>query len=325
MRILLSSNHQYPSFGNTGSGLHPKPSPSGSGGHIHDLLAKGLAELGHEVLYLLPHSPASPLPVGVTWVSEPLPDVDLLHRMTYRDDDLVEYMQHHGKPWVTTCHLDLRIRGGAPLPATEDWIFVSRTMAESYGSNRYVLNGIDPADYIYSETKDSYLLFMASIDWATAKGLEIALDVSGQSGFPLIVAGTSKQYQVIHEVTGLCNHYGAKYVGDVRGAEKAELLAGAKAFLFPTQVNEAFGLGMAEALMSGTPVICSNNGACPEVISGEAGFVCQSRKDYLEAIEHIGRISPRACRNKAMAEYHYLRMAKDYVKEYEREISRSKA
>ena len=32
----------------------------------------------------------------------------------------------------------------------------------------------------------------------------------------------------------------AEYVGDVRGQRKAELLTGAKAFLFPTKVNEAF-------------------------------------------------------------------------------------
>ena len=46
-------------------------------------------------------------------------------------------------------------------------------------------------------------------------------------------------------------------VGDVRGIQKARLFAGAKALLFPTRLNEAFGLVIAEALMSGTPVKCS--------------------------------------------------------------------
>ena len=44
MRILLSSDHQYPSFREVGVGRRPMPLPSGSGQHIHDLIAKVLAE-----------------------------------------------------------------------------------------------------------------------------------------------------------------------------------------------------------------------------------------------------------------------------------------
>ena len=54
MRILLSSEHRYPAFGGAGSGLHPRMYPSGSGFWIHDLVMKGLTELGHEVFCLLP-------------------------------------------------------------------------------------------------------------------------------------------------------------------------------------------------------------------------------------------------------------------------------
>ena len=63
MRILLSSEHRYPAFGAVGSGLHPRTYPSGSGFWIHDMLMKGLTELGHEVFYFLPHGAAVPLPV----------------------------------------------------------------------------------------------------------------------------------------------------------------------------------------------------------------------------------------------------------------------
>ncbi len=54
MRILLSSNHVYPAAGSSGSGTNPKEFPSGSAFIVHDLVAKGLAEAGHEVFYLLP-------------------------------------------------------------------------------------------------------------------------------------------------------------------------------------------------------------------------------------------------------------------------------
>ena len=121
----------------------------------------------------------------------------------------------------------------------------------------------------------------------------------------------------------MCDGVGAKYVGDVRGKEKAELLAGAKGFLFPTKLDEAFGLGMAEALMSGTPVICSDRGACPEIITPDVGFACSNEAEYIAAIEKIGEIDSRACRDKAMRDYHYHAMAINYVREYEIEIAAS--
>jgi glycosyltransferase involved in cell wall biosynthesis len=78
---------------------------------------------------------------------------------------------------------------------------------------------------------------------------------------------------------------------------------------------------MAEALMSGTPVICSDRGACPELITPDVGFVCRNDGDYVRALRGVSRISPEACREKAVREFHYQRMAADYVVEYEKEIA----
>jgi glycosyltransferase involved in cell wall biosynthesis len=303
-----------------GSGPHPREFPSGSGYFIQDLLVKGLAELGHDVFYLSRDQVAAPLPAGATWVSEPIPDADILHAAAYHDEQLLQERESSKQPWVTTCHIDREVRGTERSPTTENWIFVSRTLAELHGRSRFVLNGIDPSQYIFSETKDDYLLFMSAMDWGIEKGLEVALSLSQQVGFKLVVAGTGTRYDIIETTVAMCREANAEYVGDVRGQRKAELLAGAKAFLFPTKVNEAFGLGMVEALMSGTPVICSDKGACPEIISPDVGFVCSNENDYLAAIRAIGDISSRACRDKAMRDYHYLRMAADYIVEYQKEI-----
>jgi glycosyltransferase involved in cell wall biosynthesis len=70
-------------------------------------------------------------------------------------------------------------------------------------------------------------------------------------------------------------------------------------------------------------VICSDKGACPEIISPDVGFVCRDDRDYIAAIKRVGSISPRACRDKAMREFHYLRMTRDYLAEYEKEIARN--
>ena len=45
------------------------------------------------------------------------------------------------------------------------------------------------------------------------------------------------------------------------------------------------------------------------------------RDDYRIAIERLGTISSRTCREKAMREYHYHLMAKGFVREYEAEIA----
>jgi glycosyltransferase involved in cell wall biosynthesis len=79
---------------------------------------------------------------------------------------------------------------------------------------------------------------------------------------------------------------------------------------------------MIEALMSGTPVICSDRGACPEIITSEVGFVCRSEDQYIAALDQISRIDPRTCRNKALRDYHYHVMATNYVREYEIECDR---
>ncbi len=333
MRILLAANHDYPARKSVGSGLRPKRFPSGSGGAVHDLIAKGLAELGHDVFYLVSHAANERPAKGITLITEPVRDAEVLHTSSEYHQDLGQEWQSQGKPWVTTWHMNpaayrelrrvLEAGEKEPPPSCDNWIFVSRTLAQLHGRERYVCNGVDPGEYSFSETKDDYLLFMASMDQGPAKGLEVALSLSAQLGFKLVVAGTATDQERINWVAELCRKAKADYLGDVRGRAKADLLAGARAFLFPTKVDEAFGLGMVEALMSGTPVICSNLGACPEIVSAEVGFVCATPQDYVEAIGRIGEISSAACRARAMSEYHYLRMTRDYVREYEREIRRN--
>ncbi|HEU4931758.1 MAG TPA: hypothetical protein VFT48_06740, partial [Pyrinomonadaceae bacterium] len=86
MRVLLSSDHEYPSSNGHGSGLHPKPFPSGSGYILHDLLAKGLAELGHEVSYLVrrlrPNFSPTSIPDGIKLIFEPDFNADVLHTIS---------------------------------------------------------------------------------------------------------------------------------------------------------------------------------------------------------------------------------------------------
>jgi glycosyltransferase involved in cell wall biosynthesis len=313
MRILLASGHHYPADNNRGTGLNASPNPSRAPQIVHDLLARGLGELGHTVYYKLDGGQSESFPPGVFPVLDALPVVDICHN--------IESSIH---PWVTTHHGYYGDAG--PLPSRHS-IFVSQALARAYNRDRFVWNGIDPQHFACSFEKEDYFLFLAAMQGPThkdkyhQKGLGVALDLCRKTGIRLIVAGTAIDSTVIDLISRMCSEAGAEYVGDVRGEDKARLLSGARGLLFPTQITEGFGLAMVEALVSGTPVICSNKGACPELIPQDVGFVCASEADYLDALERIAAISPRRCREVAIERYHYHRMVANYIHEYSREIA----
>ena len=54
-----------------------------------------------------------------------------------------------------------------------------------------------------------------------------------------------------------------RFAGEVGGAAKRALFAGARALLMPIRWREPFGMVMVEALSCGTPVIAFPEGAAP--------------------------------------------------------------
>ena len=307
LRILIQSNHTYPAC-NGGPG----------GGRVFDHLIKGLAELGHQVIYYLEDNLKAPLPTNVSHTKHPLWNADIYHVRS--DSMLSEELTKRKLPWVATCHTDPDVWGLPRDVARSNWISVSRTLANSLEGKRFVLNGIDPGELSYSEEKDRYLLFVSTSRLAWKKGLTEAIELAQVSQSHLFVAGSDADLDSMERVRNETETAGMTFLGEISGQRKSRVFAKARALLFPTKINEAFGLVIAEAMMSGTPVICSAKGACSELVSPHVGFVCNTREEYLRSIEHIEKISPQQCRSYAMEKFHYLRMAKDYVKEYQKEL-----
>lgn len=319
MRVLLVSDHRYPAFGAQGSGLHPRQYPSASGYYLHDLIALGLAEEGHEVFYRLSDGAEIPLPRGVNLVSGAVPDADICHslvRPPQLAEEATQLASRMAIPCLLTCH---KVQKGCV--AQPNWLFVSRSHARSYGRDRVVLNGIDPRGCIFSETKGDYLLFMSAMDRADEKGLDVALALSLRKGFRLVVAGTGPDYETIARISAMCDTARAEYVGDVRGEKKAELMAGARALLFPSRMAEGCPLVILEAMLSGTPVISSTCGGSVEVVTPETGFLCGTEEEWLNALDRLDTISPGCCREHGLMKFHYRRMVRDYVREYEQELA----
>ena len=104
-------------------------------------------------------------------------------------------------------------------------------------------------------------------------------------------------------------------------AGKRELLAGARALLFPIDWAEPFGLVMIEAMACGTPVIAWRGGSVEEILTpGVSGYVVDSVEEAVEAVELAGRIDRRACREAFDQRFTVERMAHDYLRLYRRLI-----
>lgn len=299
MRVFLTSKSRYPAR------------LQGYGGsRVQDNIAKGLAELGHRVDYCVEEGYAAPLPRGVAACRRDNWGADVYH---FYDYPVYGLPPQPGKPWVHTYHAPYE--GEFEPEVAAHFIYVSRAQAERHGATRYVWNGIDPEEVVYSEAKEDYYFFIVSRLSRWSKGLLPAIAAVERIGARLVVAG-ERDAQVPASRNVTC-------VGYVSGERKAALLAGAKALFFPVQGPETFGLPIAEALMSGTPVIGSNNGSVPELVTPDVGFTCGTVDEYAAAAERIGEISPAACRARAMREFHYRVMAERYLAEYERELGRA--
>ncbi|MBL4705521.1 MAG: glycosyltransferase [Flavobacteriales bacterium] len=313
---MMSCRHNYPGYRSEGVGKQTLDLPSGSGMHLHDLLVKGLAEEGHEVLYHLPLGTSIALPEGVRHIVSPTFDADICHIMARQHEPVAKAFLANGRPAVATNHLYVQSE-----VAPKHWVHVSKTIANKYKSNRYIWCGLDPQDFLYSDQKEDYLLFISNQLRFKEKGLITALEVAREHETPLVVVGSSSKREDIDEVDRLCALYGATYLGDVRGIEKAKLLAKAKALISPSELCESFGLVLVEAMFSGTPVICSEVGAYPEIVSTVVGFVCKDKAAYHIALEQLSTISSAVCRQMAMEHYHYKVMTHAYIELYRAELT----
>ena len=165
------------------------------------------------------------------------------------------------------------------------------------------------------------------------KGLDIALDLAEYLGFKLKVAG-SMEFRDHAE-------YGKKYlerIGQLSNVEyiqlpmnsthhevKRELYRRAKAFLYPVQYPESFGLVVMEALACGTPVITTDQGAMPELVKhGVSGFVCEKKRDFTLSIESLNILNiewvRERCRENALY-FDWKVAAQDYEKLYEKVLN----
>src|SRR5207248_1744950 len=127
-----------------------------------------------------------------------------------------------------------------------------------------VHHGLDVGRF-HPAQDQGYLLFLGRYD--REKGAHYAIEVAERAGLPLIMAGKPHQRDYYEaDLKPLIEKHHVLEVGPVGGAQKAALIARARALLFPVDWEEPFGLVMIEAMLSGVPVLATARGSVPEIV-----------------------------------------------------------
>ena len=150
------------------------------------------------------------------------------------------------------------------------------------------------------------------------KGPADAIRAARAAGLPLAMAGIVQD--AAHHAAEVAPHLdgrAVRWLGAVGGADRARLLGSARALLHLISFDEPFGLSVAEAMATGTPVIATRRGAMPELIEdGVTGFLVDDPDEAPEAIARLGEIDRRACRARVEALFTDARMAAGHERLY---------
>ena len=206
---------------------------------------------------------------------------------------------------------------------SQSYISISLSQREggpelNYASNVY--NGIDAGAYPFCAQPqgEPYLAFLGRL--SPEKGPHHAIELARKTGWKLKMAGKVDVVDRAFFEEAIAPQLDGDqivYLGELDHDQKAALLGGAVATLFPITWREPFGLVMIESMATGTPVIAMNLGAVPEVIvHGQTGFVCDSLTEMEAAIAQVHSLQRQACRDHVLAHFSVACMVDGYEAAY---------
>jgi glycosyltransferase involved in cell wall biosynthesis len=257
-------------------------------------LARGLAELGHQVTLIAPSG--SHLPEAALVAFEPAdlarPGFDLGRLVPDRADIVHAHARLPTpipRPHVLTLHGNRR-----------------------HSKSAFVYNGVDPSDFVYRTHKANFDLFLGRLH--SAKGYRWAIEGAKLAGKRLVVAGGWRPSL----------RPSLRFVGSVDGQRKAALLANAQCLWMPALWDEPFGLTLIEAMVSGTPVLGTRRGALPEIVSPDVGALADTLEDLVRLRQTVEQRDPAACRARVERWFSHRSMAQEYLRMYHHYLDSSR-
>lgn len=187
-----------------------------------------------------------------------------------------------------------------------------------------VHNGLPMEHYPFGGEMGDYLLFVGRI--SAEKGVHFAVEAAIELDLPLVIAAKLDAYDLPYFREYIEPHLSEriKWIGEVDEEGRNKLLANARCFLHPVTWREPFGLTLIEAMACGCPVVAFDKGSIPEIVNtGVTGYVVQDLETMIEAINNIGAIDRKACRDHALTHFSAKRMADGYEAVYRKILEKS--
>ncbi|MEV0002805.1 glycosyltransferase [Micromonospora sp. NPDC050980] len=193
------------------------------------------------------------------------------------------------------------------------------------------------ADRRPAVAKGDHLVILGRIN--PGKGQDLGARLARTVGFPLVLAGPVGPYHrpedlaaagddarqnpdvrfFYEQVAPYVDGDLVRWVGTVAGPERDDLVASARASLFPLRWEEPGGTAVVESLSLGTPVLATARGCLPELIAhGRTGLLATDEEELGELVLTAGLLEPGECRREAAERFTPARMAQRYVELYDR-------
>ena len=200
-------------------------------------------------------------------------------------------------------------------------VFISKNQKENcfakFKKSWVAYNGVDLDKFRFNPEPKNYFLWTGRLD--PYKGIENAIKAAEISGINLVLIGKideGKEEYFIKKIKPRLSEK-IRYLGELPQEKLIKYYQEAKAFLYPIEWEEPFGLVMAESMACGTPVIAFKRGSVPEIIqNGKTGFVVRTVFEMAKAIKKTDRISRYACRQRVEKLFTIQNMADNYEKIY---------
>ncbi len=194
------------------------------------------------------------------------------------------------------------------------------------------------ADRRPTPAKAGHVLVLGRVN--PGKGQDVAARLAHAHGFDLVLAGPVGPYHRPEDLAAAADDPAAaqnpdvrfwreqvaphvdgvrvRWIGTVSGHDRDDLIATARASLFPLRWEEPGGTAVVESLALGTPVVATARGCLPELIThGDTGLLTTDEDQLGELVAAAGTIDPARCRAEAAARFTPAVMAEGYVRLYE--------
>lgn len=253
-------------------------------------------------------------------------NLDIIHN--HFNFQPLELLSRLSIPTVTTLH------GSGVEPVAKEGYSKQKNMAFVSISNAErqfvpelnyvatVYNGIDFNEFPFEPSPEKYLANIGRIH--PTKGVHNAVELARRLDWPLKIAGLIAEDQQMYfdqKIKPFLNDK-IEYLGSLPSEDVSLLVRKATALTGLIEWEEPFGLSVAEAMASGTPVIGTPRGSHREIIkNGETGVLVNDVNEAVKRFPEITVIDRLHCRNVANKLFSLEAMTTGYLDVYEKLIA----